>query len=108
MANLKPEDLAQIQHMFEEQFANEITALYYIHLYYDHHFYTRINQTSKYYYTSTSTDDKNDQFPILPIPKRCLLAIIQSDKNKPLISEWFSKWKEDITTLEKEIYDSLK
>lgn len=108
LANLKPEDLAQIQHMFEEQFANEITALYYIHLYYDHHFYTRINQTSKYYYASSSTDDKNDQFPILPIPKRCLLAIIQSDKNKPLISEWFSKWKEDITTLQKEIYDSLK
>jgi hypothetical protein len=105
-ANLKPEDLAQIPHMLEEQFADEITALYYIHLYYDHAFDTRINQTSKY--RSSSTDNKNDQFPILSIPKRCLLAIIQSDKNKPLISEWFSKWKEDIIALQKEIYDTLK
>jgi hypothetical protein len=108
-ANLKPEELTQIPHILEEQFADEITALYYIHLYYDHAFNSRINQTSRYSSSSSSsTDDKNNQFPILSIPKKCLLAIIQSDKNKPLIGEWFSKWKEDITTLQKEIYDTLK
>lgn len=105
-ANLKPEDITQIPHILEEQFADEITALYYIHLYYDHAFYTRINETSKYY--SSSIGDKNNQFPISSIPKKCLSTILQSDKNKPLISEWFFKWKEDIANLQKEVYDTLK
>jgi DNA-binding PadR family transcriptional regulator len=105
LANLEPEDLAQITHMFEEQFADEITAFYYIHLYYDHAFYTRISQPTKYY---SSINQNNDQSPISARPKGCLSSILQNDKEEPSISEWYYKWLEDITNLQEEIYKTLK
>jgi hypothetical protein len=102
---LKPEDIAEIPHILEEQFADEITALYYIHLHYDYAFdTTRFSQPAKYY---SSINHNNDQFPISKRPKSCLSSILQADKKRPLINEWFSKWKEDIATLQKEIYDIL-
>jgi len=104
--SLKPEDIAEMQRNLENVFADEITALYYIHLYYDHAFYTRISQPTKYY--SSIDHNNNDRSPISAKPKRCLSSILQDDKERPSISEWFYKWIQDITNLQKEIYETLK
>ena len=103
--SIQPEDMGELTRILEDIFADEITALYYIHLYYDHAFYTRISQPTKYY---SSINNNNDQFPILRRPKSCLSSILQDDKEKPLINEWFYKWMQDITILQKEIYETLK
>jgi hypothetical protein len=42
------------------------------------------------------------------LPKRCLELIIQNDKKKPLIGEWYHGWIEDISNLQKEVYDIFK
>jgi hypothetical protein len=104
LANLKAEDLRQISFMLEEQFADEITALYYIHLFYEYAFYTRMSLPAKYY---SSLSNSIKQFPTLSTPKSCLSSIIQFDKNEPWISKWFYKWMEDISNLQKEIYGTF-
>ena len=107
--SLPPEVIRETSHQLEELFADEITALYYFHLYYDFEFYTRVSEPMKYY-SSISSDnlDNHHLRPISPRPKDCLVSILQSDKEKPSISEWFYRWMQDITNLQNEIYDYLK
>ena len=93
-----------IVHQLEEQFAGEITALYYFHLYFEYEFITRIGQPTKYY---SSIDDRN-KFPISSKPKSCLLSILQSDKKEPSLSKWFYQWIQDISSLQNEVYEALK
>ncbi len=103
--SLEPEGLEEISHIMEDIFADQITAVYYIHLYYDHGFDTRISQPTKYY---SFINHNKDQFPVLARPKSCLLSILQGDKELPSINEWFYNWIQDITNLQKEIYETLK
>jgi hypothetical protein len=98
-------------YQLEELFADEITAFYYFHLYYDFEFYTRVSEPMKYYSSSTTSSnnqDNNNLFPISPRPKDCLVSILQTDKEKPLISEWFYQWMQDITNVQNEVYSYLK
>jgi hypothetical protein len=104
LVSLRPEAIREISCRFEELFADEITALYYFHLYYDYGFETRINKSARYYYSSSITN--NDvKFPTL-LPKSCLKLILQNS-SKPLISEWYNGWMKDISSLQKEIYEIL-
>jgi hypothetical protein len=100
--NLNAEDLRQLPFVFEKQFADEISALYYFHLFYDHGVITRMSQPAKYY-----PSFKHNQSAMLSSPKEYLSSIIQSDKNEPLIGKWFYKWMEDIGNLQKEIYGTF-
>jgi hypothetical protein len=100
--NLNAEDLRQLPFVFEKQFADEISALYYFHLFYDHGVITRMSQPAKYY-----PSFKHNQSATLSSPKEYLSSIIQSDKNEPLIGKWFYKWMEDIGNLQKEIYGTF-
>ena len=103
--SLQPEVRREIVHQLEEQFAGEITALYYFHLYFEYEFNTRISQPTRYY---SSIDDDENQFPISSKPKSCLLSILQNDKEAPLLNEWFYQWMQDISSLQKEVYEALK
>lgn len=100
---LSQEGARELSFRFEKFFEDEITALYYFHLYYEYGFDTRINKPASYYYSSTNRKNK----PMF-LPKRCLELIIQNDKKKPLIGEWYDGWIEDISNLQKEVYDILK
>lgn len=100
----QPEVIRKIFHQLEAEFADVITALYYFHLYYDYEFKGRISEPTKYY----SSFKGGNQFPISGKPKSCLLSILVNDKEKPLISEWFSRWMQDISNLQKEIYETLE
>jgi hypothetical protein len=69
----------------------------------------------KYYHTRVSSGTNghrdNQSLPLSPTssrPKDCLILILQSDKERPLISEWFYRWIQDITNLQNEIYGYLK
>ena len=105
LAMVQPRDTVEkISIMMEQFFVDEITALYYFNLYYDHEFDTRINRPAKYY---DSIIDAN-KFPESPIPKECLLSILHNDKEKPAIMKWFYKWMEDIGSLYKEISETFK
>jgi hypothetical protein len=87
----------------EKQLGEEITALYYFHLYFDYEFFARISEPRGHYY-STNSDD----FPPKSLwPKECLLLLIKNDANKPYLSEWFYGWMEDINRLQTEIYNAL-
>ena len=104
-SGLQPRDIVEkISIMMEQFFIDEITALYYFNLHYDHGFDTRINRPSKYYDSITDTN----KFPESPVPKKCLQSILHSDKEKPVILEWFYKWRKDIDNLYREISETLK
>jgi hypothetical protein len=103
--SLQSNDIKEISYQLEELFADEITALYYFHLYYDYSFDTRISKPTKYY-SSTNHDD--NKFPILSTPKSCLELIFQNDKEKPSISKWYNGWMKDINNLLKETYETVK
>jgi hypothetical protein len=112
---LSPKVITQLSQQLEQLFADEITAFYYFHLYFDHEFNTRVSQPMKYYstYISSNTSDHQDNqsqplSPISSTPKDCLALILQNDKERPLISEWFYRWIQDITNLQNEIYGYLK
>jgi len=102
---LQPEARREIVHQLEEQFSDEITALYYFHLYFEYEFNTRIGQPTKYY---SSIDNDENQFPMSSKPKSCLLSILHNDKKEPLLNKWFSQWMQDISSLQKEVYEALK
>jgi hypothetical protein len=112
--SLLPGVIRELSHHLEELFADEITALYYFHLYYDFEFYTRVSEPMKYYSSSISSNNDNNQDslhhlrPVSPSPKNCLVSILQSDKEKPSISEWLYLWMQDITNLQNEIYGYFK
>jgi hypothetical protein len=107
--------ITQLSQQLEQLFADEITAFYYFHLYFDFEFYIRVSEPMKYYHTrvssNTSDHQDNQSLPLSPIssrPKDCLILILQSDKERPLISEWFYRWIQDITNLQNEIHGYLK
>jgi hypothetical protein len=112
---LSPKVITQLSQQLEQLFADEITTFYYFHLYFDFEFYTRVSEPMKYYHTrvfgNTSGHQDNHGLPLRPIssrPKDCLTLILQSDKERPLISEWFYRWIHDITNLQNEIHGYLK
>jgi hypothetical protein len=102
---LEPEVKREILHQLEKQFSDEITALYYFHLYFEYEFNTRVGQPKRYY---SSIDDDENQFPISSKPKSCLSSTLQNDKKEPLLSKWFYQWMHDISSLQKEVYEALK
>lgn len=84
---------------FEVQFAKEITALYYFHLYSDDAFRRAGDhrQNNPAYF---------DSFPDSS-PKQCLFLLVKNDMDKPVLSEWFYGLIEDVNSLQKEIYNAL-
>jgi hypothetical protein len=48
------------------------------------------------------------QFPISTRPKDCLSSIFQNDREKPLISEWFYRWMQDIGDLQWQVYETIE
>jgi hypothetical protein len=96
---LQPNELIEMSKEFEEQFADEITALYYFHLFYEYEFNTRVSTPKKYY----SSVDRNYQIPVSLMPKKCLTLIIQKDQGKASLREWFYRWMYDINILQSEI-----
>ena len=100
---LSPEEISELLRGFEKFFEDEITAFYYFHLYYEHGFNTIIHKPASYYYSLINRGNK----PVF-LPKRCLELILQMDKKKPLIKEWYNEWIEDISNLQKRIYEILE
>jgi hypothetical protein len=100
---LSPEEISELLRRFEKFFEDEITAFYYFHLYYEHGFNTIIHKPASYYYSLFNRGNK----PVF-LPKRCLELILQMDEKKPLIKEWYNKWIEDISNLQKRIYEILE
>jgi hypothetical protein len=97
---LSPKVITQLSQQLEQLFADEITAFYYFHLHYDFEFSIRVSEPMKYYSTciSSNTNEHQDiqSQPLSPIsstPKDCLALILQNDKERPLISEWFYRYK---------------
>jgi hypothetical protein len=99
-AALEPEFKSEISYQLEKLFADEVTALYYFHLYYDYEFNGLISKPTKFY----SSDRSTNKFPISSRPKECLLSILQKDQGKPRIVNWFHRWMQDIRDLQKDIY----
>jgi hypothetical protein len=102
--SVQPEVIREISRKLEELFADEITAFYYFHLYYDYEFSSRFIRSAKYY-SSVNHDDKSS---VSQTPKDCLWSIIRNDTEKPLIGEWFYGWMQDISNLQKDIYETSK
>ena len=80
---------------YENEFANEISAFYYFNLYYDFDFNDIISK-------GTYKIQDNQSFLI---PKECLSKLLELDRE---ISNFYLKWKEDISMLQNKIYDNLK
>jgi hypothetical protein len=100
-----PEFVRDVSDYLEELFANEITALYYFHLYYDYEFHTRFRNIARYY---SSISQVQSFFPTSTRPKICLSLILSKDKKMPLIREWFYRLMQDIIKLQKETFEVLK
>jgi hypothetical protein len=84
-----------LKHM-EESFADEISAFYYMNLYNDS------NSEQRKYYNSRSFK------PLDKTPRQCLSLLLKQDKEKPLIREWLSKWRDDLTRLQSEVLDNVR
>jgi len=100
---VQPNELREISKQFEEQFADEITALYYFHLFYEYEFNTRVSTPKKYY----SSIDLDNRVPVSLMPKKCLSLILQKDKGRPSLREWFYRWMRDINNLQSEVSQAL-
>ncbi|HZA69843.1 MAG TPA: hypothetical protein VE548_09085 [Nitrososphaeraceae archaeon] len=100
---LQPNELREMSKEFEKQFADEITALYYFHLFYEYEFNSRISTPKKYY----SSVDRNYQIPVSLMPKKCLALIIQKDQGKASLREWFYRWMHDVSILQSEVSQVL-
>lgn len=98
-STLEPEIIEKVSHQLEKEFADEITAFYYFQLCSEYQF-EAVEKPSRY---CSFIKHGNDQMPIFSIPKRCLLSILQNNKEKPSISEWYYKWMNDINSLQEEI-----
>jgi len=101
---LQPNELRAMSKEFEEQFADEITALYYFHLFYEYEFSNRVSTPKKYY----SSVDRNYRTPVSLMPKKCLTLIIQKDQGKASLREWFYRWMRDINILQDKVSEALK
>lgn len=80
---------------YEEMFAEEISAIYYFNLYND----SIINDE----FYSLSNNKTYKQIVDI-VPKKCLSQILTADKD---INNFYSKWKKDIITLYKNIFDDI-
>jgi hypothetical protein len=81
---------------FEQQFANEIASLYYIHLY------------SELFDLEKPTEQLLCTLPKSPYsPKGCLSLLINRDTDKPFLSEWFYNLMDEINNHQKEIQAAL-
>jgi hypothetical protein len=103
---IEPEIIERISFQLEKEFADEITAFYFLHLCFEYQFDTRVDSPTRYY--SSSTKLGSNQMRISSIPKSCLLSILRKDKEKPSISEWYYRWMNDTSSLQKEIYEASK
>lgn len=81
--------------IYENEFANEISAFYYFNFYYEFDFDDIISKSIR------KTQD-NQSFLI---PKECLAKILELDEE---ISNFYLKWKEEISKLQNMIYYKLK
>ena len=81
--------------IYENEFANEISAFYYFNLYYEFDFDDIISK-------SIQRTQDNQSFLI---PTECLGKILELDEE---ISNFYLKWKEDISKLQNMIYVKLK
>ncbi len=79
----------RILRKMEETFAHEITALYYMNLCHD---------------SSFIVSESQNQTTLLR-PEHCLSVILE---NEPLLADWFSKWMQDLLTLQDETIHDTK
>jgi hypothetical protein len=84
----------------EKSFADEITAFYYMNLRNDSNI--RVSEPRKYY------DSIESLKPLDKTPKQCLSLLVEQDKEKPLIKEWLSKWKDDLIRIQKEVLANIE
>jgi hypothetical protein len=80
-------DIRSTLKRMEESFADEIAAFYYMNLCTDSNI--RVSESRLL--------DKT--------PRQCLLLILEQDKEKPLIKEWFLKWIEDLKSQQSDLSD---
>ena len=84
-----------ILEIYENEFANEISAFYYFNLYYEFDFDDIISKGIQ----------KKQYSQSFLIPKEYLAKILELDEE---ISNFYVKWKEDISLLQNMIYYNLK
>ncbi len=99
------EFVMRVSHYLEKLFANEITAFYYFHLFYDYEFHTLFNDRARFY---SSISQVQSFSPVSTKPKFCLSLILSKDMKKPMIREWFYGLMQDIVKLQNETYNALK
>ena len=80
---------------YEEMFAEEISAIYYFNLYNERIF-------DDEFYSLSNNKTYNQMLDI--IPKKCLFQILTADNE---INKFYLKWKNDIITLYKNIFDDI-
>ncbi len=98
------EFIKKTSYYLERLFANEITAFYYFHLYYDFEFHSRYNVPMKY----LSSVNQVNTSPKSSTPKKCLSSILKNDNEKPMVREWLNGWMQNIVSLQKEISEALE
>jgi hypothetical protein len=84
----------------EQSFAEEITALYYMNLNSDIPLSAIIPKNHSF--SSEHSEILNHS------PKEYLSLLFQRDKGKPSLKEWFSRWMNDLTSLQQEILQNTK
>lgn len=101
---LRPKYTIEILYRLEEMFADEINAFYYFNLYYNYEYNGITSNPVRHDFSINS----NNQFPISTTPKYCLSSIFQNDREKPLISEWFYRWMQDIGDLQRQVCEAIE
>jgi hypothetical protein len=87
----------------EEAFANEISFLYFLNLYYDYEY--KVMSPMGYYSLLLFKNSKLDNIqPSLPQPKLSLLSILGRNKK---LKEWFFNWMDDLTSCQREILNTI-
>jgi len=87
----------------EEAFANEISFLYFLNLYYNCTY--KVMSPMGHYSLLLSKNSKLDNIqPPLPLPKLTLLSILGRNKK---LKEWFFNWMDDLTSYQREILNTI-
>jgi hypothetical protein len=84
----------------EESFAEEITALYYMNMNSD----IPLRASNLRKYLSSEEYSKLSDHTL----REYLTLIFQQDNAKPSLSEWFSKWMDDLASLQLDILQNTK
>jgi hypothetical protein len=104
---LPPKDILRFQYThdickkIEESFAEEITAFYYMNMNSD--ISIRKSNLANYFLSSEECSKLLDH-----TPREYLSLIFQEDRDKPSLREWFSKWMQDLASLQEEILQNTK